>query len=142
MEIANSNRLGRLFLAINRYVSTGDHYGEGIALELSHKKVRVLIPVTAAPKSKTEQNDFANFKALKARLEELEDEVELQLSIIGLEGKHCFWGLDLNKEDIPELINLIEEEPGPLGWGPTESNEVVDNLLQSRGAHWILKEKF
>lgn len=50
----------RLFWAINHYVSTGDHIGEGVAQEVGGKLL-FLIPVRVA--AEQDQRDLAAFRA-------------------------------------------------------------------------------
>jgi len=59
--VKNGEPLSLLFVAINHYISTGDHIGEGIALEEGSQKVRVVVAVNTTLKD--DREDFLKFKS-------------------------------------------------------------------------------
>ena len=57
MKQVRNTPLNRLYLAINHYISTGDHIGEGISNDLgSH--IQMMVAVNQA--NPTDQQDFRN----------------------------------------------------------------------------------
>ena len=109
--------VNRLFFAINHYVSTGDHIGEGVAQDRGGGQVCVLVPFNPR-----ELEDKDNFDRLKARLEQLQqgrnaDAPRFTLAYQGQGGRFSVWGLTIQSTDCDALADLLVEEPGPLGWG-------------------------
>lgn len=104
--------INHLIVAVNQYVSTGDHIGEGIAAETADRK-RYLLYIPVGKYSPLDQEDF---KRLEARIAEL----PLDLLLLPEPTPHPqfdFYILSLRQEDADTLIDLLLERPGPLGWG-------------------------
>lgn len=117
--------LNRLFFAINHYVTTGDHIGEGIATG-DEKRMRVTIPVRTDSK-----DDQANFAAFRSRFEELADKYRLVLGYLGEHRNFEGWTFEIDVERMDALAVDLRERPGPLGWG---TGKTVIDAYQWDGA--------
>lgn len=118
--------LNRLLFAINHYVSTGDHVGEGIALPTGRegdpsREQLVMIPVN----TKMEQ-DREDFAAFGARLNELGWELEK----MGRDGIFEFYALRIREDEMDALAEKLRERPGQEGWGSMK--ETIDKHFPDR----------
>lgn len=115
--------INRLFFAINHYVSTGDHIGEGVVLPepgTPHRddepypedRLRFLIPVRTA--SDQDLDDFASFRS---RFEELQDTFTTRLEASGSEGAFGLWSFAIAYRQADALAKALRRRPGPKGWG-------------------------
>lgn len=104
----------RLFLALNHYLSTGTHLGEGVAWQ-EGALVRVMLPVRA-----DSEQDQRDFDALRARLDELAPEHGIRLGYLGQEGGMEMHSFTVRPERMGALAAALRERPGPLGWGSTK----------------------
>lgn len=112
MDIAQNQPVNRAFLALNHYISTGDHVGEGVALGEGNKTVLL---ITWRPR---EWEDNDNWKRLRARLEELKGEgFALEIREMGANGEFSFAGAVVETSQLDEFATKITERRGPLGWG-------------------------
>jgi len=113
--------VNRLFLAINHYVSTGDHFGEGMALPLAAPAgvLRFVIPVNRAM-----EQDLEDFDRFRARFEQLAPKYKTELEDQGAEGLFHMWTFDLPERLVDRLARDLRAAPGPLGWGSPKS--VID----------------
>lgn len=103
----------RLIFAINHYVSTGDHFGEGIFFEKGNQTVFAL-PVNA--KNPTDLDDFQKFKSAIDALSL--DSVELVVAeSTGAGSRFLMHELHVDSEAIPSLADQLMDSPGPEGWG-------------------------
>lgn len=104
--------INRLFFAINHYVSTGDHFGEGMAAPSAPGWVTILIPVNVSL-----QQDQADFEAFRSRFDELAAEFGLTMAWHGEEGGFELWSFDVREQDADRLATALRERPGKAGWG-------------------------
>lgn len=109
--------LNRLFLALNHYISTGDHFGEGVALPESDpalRLVRVLIPV-----NRTMKQDRVDFEKLRSKFDELAaaGEFPVRLEHMGREGLFEYWSFVVPEFRMDDLAAELRRAPGPAGWG-------------------------
>lgn len=109
--------LNRLFFAINHYVSTGDHFGEGIGVPESDPAfglVRVLIPV-----NRHMAQDQADFRCLQSKFDELAaaGEFPVRLEHMGTEGLFDYWSFVVPTFRMDALADELRRAPGPAGWG-------------------------
>lgn len=102
--------INKLFWAVNHYVSTGDHIGEGVAYRQGSMWL-LTIPV-----STVNQQDQQDMAALRSRLERITTPT-VKLGYLGEMGNMEGWQLTVADADIPALIEALTKEPGPLGWG-------------------------
>ncbi|NBB84978.1 MAG: hypothetical protein GVY12_01985 [Bacteroidetes bacterium] len=112
--------LNRLFLSINHYVSTGDHFGEGVAMPTSTGRVLVMVPVN----TRMEQ-DRQDFDAFRARFDEMAGRFDTELQDIGRDGLFHFWAFEIDETRMDELSEALRERPGPKGWGSGKT--IIDN---------------
>lgn len=103
--------LNRLFLAINHYISTGDHLGEGIANDLG-THVQVIIPV-----NQKMQVDRLDFEKFQSRFVELEAELGSKLKFEGEQQYFRMYSFKIDITDMDLLAEKLIEKPGKLGWG-------------------------
>lgn len=103
--------LNRLFFAINHYISTGDHFGEGIAVP-EGGRVRVLIPVNV-----NLPQDGEDLRAFRSRFEELQSAYETALGYMGEEEGFEFWSFLIREDQADALARDLRASPGSLGWG-------------------------
>lgn len=113
--------LNRLFVALNHYISTGDHVGEGVATPEGtiHQVLLAHRPSDAT--------DAADWEKLQARLDELKSQgLGLKLTDEGrvpnVPGPGGPQQMHLHALHVPTgqvawLTSLLREKPGPLGWG-------------------------
>ena len=113
MKIDTTRRgpLNTLFLAINQYISTGDHIGEGIALP-SGKNLDVVIAV-----NKTDPTDQEDFKKFRARIAEIIEPLVTLNKDSRSDARFDYWILQLKERDLPKLTQALIDQEGPLGWG-------------------------
>jgi hypothetical protein len=100
-------------LALNYYISTGDHIGEGVAIPLPSGEIALLIAF--APH---ELEDADNWNRLEARLIEMHGEgLKLKIENEGQQGIFVMIRLILKELDLPAFTTALKSKPGPLGWG-------------------------
>lgn len=113
--------LNLLFVAINHYVSTGDHIGEGIAQAegpqrkgepLPNELIQILILVNPALPT-----DTADFTKFKSRFSELEKEFSTRLESHGRQDNFLAHSFTIRYRQCESLTQALTEKPGPLGWG-------------------------
>jgi hypothetical protein len=111
--------INRVFFALNHYISTGDHVGEGIAMEAGDS---IIFAILHRPR---EWEDKDNWERLKARVEELIDErfpVAIQdlgwaPGPSGDQQEFRAWGIRVRRSELDAFAGKITEKPGPKGWG-------------------------
>jgi len=119
IEMHSQGPINDLFLALNYYISTGDHVGEGVAYPLPNGGLAVLIAY--APR---ELEDADNWRRLEARLEQIRRDESLLLRIEdqgGTPGGFRGMAVIVALADLPRLTYLLKAAPGPLGWGSMRS---------------------
>lgn len=102
----------RLLFAINHYVSTGDHIGEGIVAPIGGD--RFLIPI---PVNRTLSADQADFACFRSRFNELAPDYGTQLEYAGGNGVFDFWHFSIRADQMDALAADLRARPGPKGWG-------------------------
>ena len=119
VDVQEHGSVNDVFLGINHYISTGDHYGEGAALDTGAGGLAFV--VTYDPSSPQE---IADLTALRVRLEELRQtgiglrEETLPRAAQGL-GQFNFLLLHVHQDDLIRLAQGLVREPGKAGWGST-----------------------
>lgn len=98
-------------LAINHYISTGDHIGEGIAVP-DGDKVRIMIAV-----NKAMEQDIKDFKAFQAKFNEIKGQFKLRLEDGGSNGIFHMYSFLVKESDMDTLASALTQAPGPKGWG-------------------------
>lgn len=116
--------LNRLFFAINCYISTGDHIGEGFATDAGLGKFMILIPVN--PKLPPDLKDFAAFRS---RFQEIAGRFHTTLEYQGLSAGMEIYSFVLAENRVDEMAKVLRECPGPLGWGSQKPR--VDAMLNA-----------
>jgi hypothetical protein len=119
--------LSLLFVAINHYISTGDHFGEGIALgdgkgkgePKPDEKFTIVIVV-----NRSLPVDIEDFQKFKSKLESLRNKFPIKLATHGTEQGFSQYSFALYYHQVPKLTQLLTESPGPLGWGSMK--ELID----------------
>ena len=115
IQALQSGPINRLFFAINHYVSTGEHLGQGVALE-GDDPGTLLLQIPYDPDNPTHAEDFERFRA---RLEEITQEEGLrgELREMGWAGKIRVAVVLVRKEELTPLADGLMEKPSDLGWG-------------------------
>ena len=111
MKKVQNTPLNRLFLAINHYISTGDHLGEGIAYDQG-THVQVILAV-----NQSNPTDLADFVKFRSRFDELRAEFNLTLSDLGVQNNFHLHSFLVDLTDMDDLAKRLEEKPGAGGWG-------------------------
>lgn len=111
--------VNRLFWAINHYVSTGTHIGEGVATR-DGDNWTFIIPVAIG--SKQDQADMATFRS---RLDSIT--VPATIGYMGELGESECWILSVADSDLHSLTEALIEAPGSLGWGSGKA--VIDSFV-------------
>ena len=115
--------VNRLFFSINHYVSTGDHFGEGLAMDTVPGALAFMIPVNTRM-----EGDAENFRRLEARIRQLRDHPEewpVRLTDEGRQGLYHIYALHVPAPLVEPLAAKLREEPGPLGWGSPK--KIIDS---------------
>lgn len=102
--------INRLFWAINHYVSTGDHIGEGVATQRDGAWVLCILVYY-----KKEQ-DCRDIAALRSRLSD-SGLPRHELAYGGKMGEVEIWNLIVADVDVLPLADALVSAPGALGWG-------------------------
>lgn len=105
--VKNGEPLSLLFVAINHYISTGDHIGEGIALEEGSQKVRVVVAVNTTLKD--DREDFLKFKS---KFDAIKLKFQTRLDDHGREGIFHTHSFAVAKKDIELMTQAFTEAPG------------------------------
>jgi hypothetical protein len=104
--------LSELYLAINHYVSTGDHLGEGVAADAGPGRFRVLLAVNRAL-----PQDVADWECFRSRFAELQREFGLRLQREGASMGMEMWAFEVREDQVGPLAGALRARPGRLGWG-------------------------
>lgn len=120
--VKNGEPLSLLFMAINHYISTGDHLGEGVAIEEGPQKARVVVTVNMALK-----DDKEDFQKFKAKFEEIRAKFQTRLDDHGRNSIFHTHSFVILKKDIEAMAQAFTESPGPLGWGSMK--KLIDDNL-------------
>jgi hypothetical protein len=104
-----------VFLGINHYISTGDFYGAGMALDARAGLLRVVIP-----DDPSKPQEIADLTALKARLVELRQvgiSLREETEPWTTQGKSQFDCLlvYVHQDDLIRLAQGLVREPGKAG---------------------------
>lgn len=102
--------INKLFWAVNHYISTGDHIGEGVARREGDHWLLTLV-VNAASST-----DLLDMGKLVARLAEIDPPLAT-LTWIGQKGDIHGWALGVADTDITALTEALTSQQGPEGWG-------------------------
>lgn len=120
IEVLADTPANRLIYAINCYVSTGDRIGEAVVLSKT-APCTIVVPVDLS-----DQQDAADFKALRSRTAEL-DRVSIEK-----EGEEQGFTFYLLHADDPDTAAVqLASEPGEKGWGSPRPL-VEEQMSQSR----------
>lgn len=121
--LGNNTPLSRLFVAINHYISTGDHIGEGNAIpegpSISRTgephpadKIRIILLVNT-----TDKADLSDFEKFKSRFSQVAKDFNTKLESGGRERHFLVYTFVIKYGFCNELAQKLTEQPGPLGWG-------------------------
>lgn len=126
MKPVESSEISPLFFAINHYVSTGDHFGEGVGAENGQGELVLFVPVR-----RDSPDDSEGFRRFEARLEQLRKKglTLVRANPEGKDAKFDFYSLVVPRWHVEELSQLLTQEPGPLGWGAIKAT--IDAHRQS-----------
>lgn len=120
--VKNGEPLSLLFMSINHYISTGDHLGEGIAIEEDAQRVRVVVTVNT-----TLKDDKEDFEKFKAKFDEIKAKFQTRLIDHGRTSIFHTHSFVIAKKDIEAMSQAFVESPGPLGWGSMK--KLIDDNL-------------
>lgn len=120
--VKNGEPLSKLFIAINHYISTGDHFGEGTAME--NGKDEVLIFILVNINLKDDREDFEKFKS---KFDQISKSFDTRLIDRGSNRGFHTYVFSLRKESIQDMAVELLRNPGPLGWGSMKA--LIDKHL-------------
>ena len=112
VTIRPGHPLSDLLFAINHYISTGDHLGEGSVVMVPPDQVRIMILVNT-----TLTDDQEDFRRFAARFAELEAEFGIRLEEEGTHHHFIGYSFLISFRQVPTLIERLLERPSALGWG-------------------------
>lgn len=107
--------LNDLFLAINFYVSTGDHIGEGVAPDLGGGVLLVQIPYD--PKNPDDAADFAKFKARMGEIGREHPSLAFAVRTLGETPGFTIAAFEINEGQMRDLARELVRSCGEAGWG-------------------------
>ncbi len=108
---SGSQPLRRLFFAINHYISTADHIGEGVAMDAGDR-LRVCIPVNLEM-----VQDREDWAAFRSRFDELAADFDTRLEDLDADGDMRLWTFLVDPNRLEDLATALMSRPGPAGWG-------------------------
>ena len=124
MIMLTEGEINNLVVAVNQYVSTGDHIAEGVAYQTPPGDHYVL----AIPVSKSLPLDQEDFSKLRARIAEIAKSLPVNLHKDPTsDPRFDYWMLSIHEDSVDTLIDALLERPGPLGWGSPKP--LVDEYL-------------
>jgi hypothetical protein len=127
IDIGKEGPINDAFLALNHYISTGDHVGEGIAMYWHDGRIAFNVPY--APR---ELEDKDNWTRLEARLHQMQadDDFSVEIQDGGMTpGGFRVMILLLAEDDVPAFTLALKEKPGPIGWGSMRSFLISKGIL-------------
>lgn len=104
-----------LFLAINHYVSTGDHIGEGVALP--EPDGRVLIQIPYNPRNATDADDFKRFASRMAEIAVADPSLQFPVKDMGKTPHFTIGGFVIGQDQMRALARELVRDGGLLGFG-------------------------
>lgn len=102
----------RLILAVNCFITTGDHIGEGVICPDGDGRVHVTIPV-----HRDMPLDQSDLERLRERVQDLADQFGCELCLIGGDARFERWALFLPEGRMESFARELRRVPGRLGWG-------------------------
>ena len=125
--------LNGLFLAINHYVSTGDHLGEGVAMPEGEQRhatgephkddqIRVIVAMDIG-----NPTDVADFEKFRSKFSKIAIEFDTNLTHEGVHGGMRIYTFVIRYRQCEKMAQRLTESPGPLGWGSPK--ELIDKHL-------------
>ena len=134
VEIHRDGPIYELLVAMNHYISTGDHIGEGNALIDTSKpgpnRLGVVVPVD--PKNSIDVRDF---ELLQLRLTEIaaENGPSVELENHGSMDRFDAWIMFVAEPLIPALTAALKAKPSAEGWGSVKLEVEAEEALQRIG---------
>ncbi|PRY38472.1 hypothetical protein CLV58_109199 [Spirosoma oryzae] len=127
IEPLENTPINRLFLAINHYISTGDHIGEGMAVPEGPQKVRrgepdaqdkirILVPYNI-----TNDTDLDDLACFTSRFNELASQFSTRLEPLQGNGQFGLTSFVIRYQQAHLLSSKLMEKPGPAGWGSNKA---------------------
>ena len=104
-----------LFLAINHFVSTGDHIGEGVALPEPGGRVLVQIPYD--PGNPDDRDDFRRFASRMAEVGAADPSLAFPVRELGRAPGFTVAGFSVPEADCRRLARELVRSGGAEGWG-------------------------
>ena len=115
LDVIGEGPVRDMILAINHYVSTGDHIGEGIALEGLSGDYLFAVPFD--PQS---ADDLADARCFERRLREIvEDQPAILLSVSEQKepGQFDYLLVSILPSDLRKVAAALVRSAGQAGWG-------------------------
>jgi hypothetical protein len=106
--------LHALILAINHFVSTGDHIGEGGVYE-DAGMYQVAVPV-----KQYLPLDRADFSKFRSRFKQVAPRFGIRLELVDYSNGMDIYAFKVAPAQVPALARALAAEPGKLGWGSTK----------------------
>ena len=118
LDTTREGPLNDLVLAINHYVSTGDHIGEGVAMEGADGRYIFTVPYDPA-----HPDDRADAQRLRLRVSEIAaqyPDLKLEVQEQKLPGKFDYLLLFVSPADVRRLAAELVRSNGDAGWGTSK----------------------
>ena len=115
IDVISEGPVRDLFLALNHYISTGDHVGEGVAME-DHQG-DYLFNIAYDPQNAVDAADYIRFRR---RITEIMEAGAIPLMVTepdGRRGQFLVALLHVKPADVRRLAQELVRSPGAAGWG-------------------------
>lgn len=130
IEPRSEGPINDLFLAINHYVSTGDHIGEGVALP--EPDGRVLIQIPYDPRNATDAEDFKKFASRMAEIAVADPALKYPVRELGKTPQFAIAGFTIAENKMRRLAKELVRGGGMGGFG-SPKGLIDQNFPDARG---------
>lgn len=138
LDVTQEGPLNDLILAINFYISTGDHIGEGMALEGKEGEIIVLVPFD--PRHPDDRDDARRLRSRLSEIRAATPNLRVKVTEEKTGSQFDILQVSVSPSDLRPLAAELVRESGAEGWGTCKAvidenmPEVRAKLLNGEGA--------